>query len=299
MSESSGGKLAVMRQQAQRAVASAPGRAIGQAAREEIQPVMDRLDAMTSALAEIPQRMEQSAATSATALRDSLAPMVEQVTSLRTSLESLPTLLAQQTDGIVAQLQGEGLTLRSEIDRLKGGLVHLPEALAREVAPIVMMAERLDEVLALQRSSLAALHEESVKSFRVAMEPTAERIDSGLGALTKQVGRTGAALQTMKGLPKEIREAAEEAKRLGAETSAEIRKARGGQWHPVVQVLTTAVLAAALIVGGLTWVGTQGSSRLPLLGGASSKERAWEALYEANPQLRQAMDSYLAASARR
>lgn len=307
----SGGKLAVLRQQARQAVATAPGRAIGQAAREEIEPVIRRLDQIMEAMDALPVKFQDASESSAATLRDSLGPMVEQVTSLRTSLESLPTLLAQQTDGVVAQIQGESLTMRREIEVLRGGLVTLPDALAKQVAPIVLMAERLDEVLALQRSSLAALHDESLKSFRAALDPTAQRIEAGLGALAKQARATGGALQGMKGLPGEIRQATQAARDGASRTATEIetaasraadqiREARQGQWPPVVQVLATAVVAAGLILGGLVWLGTHGSSGLPLIGGASSKERAWDSLYQAAaPQLRQAMDQFLVNSARK
>lgn len=299
MSESNnaGGKLAILRQAGREAVASAPGRVIGQAARQEIQPVLDRLDQMTEALNALPGKMETSASGAAIAIREGLAPMVLQVTSLRSSLEALPTLLAQQTDGVVAQIQAEGQVMRSQIEIFRTGLASLPTALAKEVAPIVMMAERLDQVLELQRRSLSALHDQSMQAFRSALEPTTERVDSGVRALVKQGHSTASVLKGMQGLPKEIRQATAEAKTAGAETAEAIREARGRQWHPMVQVLTTSVLAAGLILGGMIWLGTQGSSRLPLLSAPpDAKTQAWDALYQQAPQWRATMDQFLAAS---
>ena len=296
MSES-GGKLALLKQQARQAVATAPGRAIGEAARQEIEPVMSRLDEMTAALALLPERFQEAAHTSADSLRESLSPMVAQVASLRTSLEMLPTLLAQQTDGVVAQIQAEGQSMRSQIQILRGGLVTLPDALANQMAPVLAMAERLDDVLTLQRSSLAALHDQTMAAYRGALDPTTQRIETALGALSKQSKQTGSTLQGMKGLSKEIRDASQEAKEQGEATAYALKTAVAGQWHPLVQVVVTAALAAGLIVGGLVWLGTHGSNGLLRPAAPSAKEQAWDSLYQRAPaQWQQSMDQFLAAS---
>ena len=286
----SGGKLAVLKEQARQAAATAPGRAIGQAAREEIQPILDRLDAL-------PGRFQEAAGTSAESLRESLLPMVAEVASLRSSLAGLPALMAQQMDGVVAQVQAEGLSMRKEIGVLRSSLATLPDALAVQMAPIMAISERLDAVLTLQRTSLAALHEASLDSFRVALDPTAERIETALGALTQQSRQTGGALQGMKALPQEIRDATRDVRAAGTETVAAIRNARGSGWRLVAQAVATAVLTAALMVGGLTWVGTRGSSGLPPLVGQNAKAQAWDSLYrQAPPEWRAVMDQSLAAS---
>lgn len=297
MSET-GGKLAALREQARQVVATAPGRAIGQAAREEIEPVIRRLDRIADVMDALPERFQEASDASAVTLCESLAPLAAQVSTLRTSLEMLPVLLAQQTDGVVAQIQAEGLTMRQEIGILRQGMATLPDALAQQVVPIVLMAERLDQVIVLQRSSLVALHEESLAAFRSSMEPTTERVEAGLGAVTKQVQRTASMLGSMKALPDEVRTAAEEARRAGTETAQAIRSARGTWRRQAAQVAATAVLAAGLVIGGQSWLGTQSSNRLPPFGGESAKVRAWDTLrQQASPELGQAMDSYLASSA--
>lgn len=301
MSESSGGggKLALLRQASREAVASAPGKTIGLAARQEIQPVLDRLDLMTEALNALPERMETSASGAAIAIREGLAPMVSQVTSLRVSLEALPTLLAQQTDGVLSQIQTENLTMRTQIDGLRSSLAMLPDALAQQVAPIILMAESLDQVLELQRGSLAALHEQSVGIFRTALEPTIERVDSGVRALVKQGHQTASVLKGMKGLPSEIRQATAEAKSAGMATAEAIREAKGSQWHPLAQALVTAVVGAALILGGLAWLGTVDSSRLLRPSAPDAKAQAWDNLYQQAPQWRATMDQFLGASGKK
>lgn len=293
---SEGGKLALMKAQARQVVATAPSRAIGEAARQEIEPVMARLDLMTRSLEALPEQFRDSAEMSAESLRASLSPMVDQVASFRASLAGLPALMAQQMDGVVAQVQAEGLSMRTEIAVLRSSLKSLPDALARQVEPILAMAETLDGVLVLQRSSLEALHERTMATYRAALDPTTERVETAIGAITQQAARTETALRGMEALPQEIRTATAEARTAGDQVVARIRQARSGQWHPVLQLLATTLLATLIVGGMVAWLGTHGSSGLRQLAGQSAREKAWDSLYEANPSLRPAMDQYLAAS---
>jgi len=278
-----GGKLAEIRGRAVSQVASATGKGLALAAREELAPVMDRLDAMLTELDRLPAQIEQASTNGAEVMRASLVPMVETVKGLRSSLETLPMMLAQQVDGIVHQINQEGIGLRNQITTLREGLGSLPDALAREVAPILTMAERLDEVLALQRDSLDTLHAESVRKIGQGVGPTLRKIQEGTTDLASAGKSLKTAMDGAKRLPGEIANASKDAvkdiKSAAENAVEEIRQVRTKWWMPIAQAAVGGLMVAAILGGLLVWLGILDSRRLQPSASATY-EQAWRAMYQ-------------------
>lgn len=313
------GKLAALRAQSRNQVVTSTAAGIRGLAEGELQPVTERLDALRTSLDSLPDRIEASGQGSALAIREALEPVAATVQTLRADLNSLPMAMAQQMDGVLAQVQTEGQSMRLALDRIHPVLSTLPQevaaALSTEIVGIVRIADRLDEVLALQRNSLDALHTESLERWKAALRPVVQGLGQTNNAmmtsaqqLTAAAQRTSSMLDSFETWPDRVREAATEA-RKGAttiknqttkaveqiETAVEqigtattntveaIQKAQGPWWQRMVE----AAMVAVVVGGALTWVNwTVSKSRTQPV---DVRVKAWEIARqegEANPEVK-------------
>jgi len=296
------GKLADLKGKALVQMERRTGHGIALAAQEELAPILERMDAMMSMLDRMPGQIETSTASGAEQMKARLLPMVEQIRELRGTLNSLPTVLSHQVDGIISQIQQEGVVLRSHVAAMKEGLSTLPDALAKEVRPILTMAERLDEVLELQRGSLDALHTESIRLIGKGLSATLVDLKEASKSVSRGSNALSESMKDAKGLPNQIKTAATNATTdIKNAAKAAVDQIKGAQkwWLPWVQSVVSALVVVVILgaLGGVAaWHGMLDLRRPQ----PSAVEKAWESLYlKQPPEGRATMDKELAAASAR
>jgi hypothetical protein len=304
------GKIATIKKQSRKIVATAPARAIAEAARSEVAPLLaeiipmvSQVDAISKAIQSMPEQFQSAAGGSALALRESLTPVLQSVGALKTSLDQLPILLSQQMDGAMLQIQTERKGIQSSLDSLP---TRLRMQLSPIVSPILEMGTRMDSVLDLHRAGYQALHDESLRILEVtvhdALEVATDRMTFSATALMRQGKRTETVLKQIREVPTEMhqaatamnKESARAAKRISQaskEATEALRKSSG--WHPLTQAAATALVVLGALLGA-QWLGTI-DLRLPLPGNEmATKAAAWDKLYlESSPEMKAWMDRHL------
>jgi len=300
------GKIATIKKTSRKTVASAPGRAIAEAARAEVAPLLSEIlpmisqvDAISKAIQEMPEQFQSAAGGSALALRESLNPVVQSVGALKTSLDQLPVLLSQQMDGAMLQIQNERKGIQHSVESLP---TRLRMQLSPIVSPILEMGTRMDSVLDLHRAGYQALHDESLRILEDTVGETlgeaTDKIVFSATALMHQGRRTETALKKIREVPTEMRLAAAETKKESARAAKRISQAsreateairRSGGWHPITQSAATALLVLAALAGA-QWLGIS-DLRFAQTTGAETKVRAWDVLYQqSSPEMKAWMD---------
>lgn len=164
MSET-GGKLALLKQQARQAVATAPGKAMGEAARQEIEPVMRHLEQTMATLSALPDALALQVSPIL-----SMAERLDHVLSLqRKSLaalheESLTSLHA--TMDPTAQRIEASLGVLAEQGRQVGRALQGMQALPGEIRDAAATAQTAGRATAEQIQLAASRAVDGIKAAR-------------------------------------------------------------------------------------------------------------------------------------
>lgn len=126
------GKMDEMKAKVGVQLSSAKGQSLAEAARQELAPIIGRLEEILTSLDAIPRQIEETTAARALGLRESLSPLAEQIRGLRTTLETMPK---------VADLQAISETMKNQssaISSLKTQTPLTPSFPMRQILVLAM-----------------------------------------------------------------------------------------------------------------------------------------------------------------
>jgi hypothetical protein len=253
-----------------------------------------KLNALHRDAALVVHQKVQGSVSEATALqiRTEIQPLVDRLEHLGREIDQVPD-----------QLRTALMPLSEQMTYLRADLGSLPNAISREIAPILTVSQSmtgsLDEVLRVQRETIQLVVTELVGRATAQLSPIIASLSDPIESLTaagQEVTESVAALQqlpaTMDQQAKAARISGQKAVRALDLKLSEITQGLTRSWWILpAQTIGAGLVAGLLVMGGLIWLGTPGSSKqVP-----SAVERAWQEMRtQQTPEIQRWMDGFLA-----